>query len=204
MASYFRDIWQGVSTVLIGMKITFGHLFKPTITIQYPHEILPMNERTRARLVNTSETCAVCYKCERVCPINIFTIKGVRADKDEDLGILPDGKPKKMHLLQFDIDFSKCVYCGLCTDVCDTRSLHWEAPQEVCTFTRDEMYLKFATIPEEQKIFLLKKEAEKKAARSKEKRPAGKRPVKSGAKAGIPEPGKIDNIKEDIIKEPDK
>jgi len=166
MAGYFKDLWLGVTTVIAGMHVTFKHLFEPHITIQYPREIKDMYPRARARLINTINDCECCYKCQRICPVNIFVIKGIRADKDEDLGMLPNGKPKMMHILEFSIDFSKCVYCGLCVDVCETYSLHWEAPQEVCTFTRGEMLINFDDMPEEEKQRLLKKEEEKKAARA--------------------------------------
>jgi len=187
MASYFKDIWGGVSTVLIGMWITFRHLWVPTITIQYPREILPMNERTRARLVNHAQDCEVCFRCQRVCPVNIFTIEGIRAGKDEDLGMLPDGKPKKMHLLLFDIDLSKCVYCGLCVEEChETHSLRWETPVEECAFTREEMYRRFATITPEEKERVLKMDADRKAERAKAaeaKKAKVKVPGKEGTKS---------------------
>ena len=178
MAAYFKDLWLGITTILAGMQVTFLHLFEKAVTVQYPHETLQMYPRARAMLINTIETCECCYKCQRICPVNIFVIKGVRADKDEDLGMLPTGKPKQMHILDFDIDFTKCLYCALCTDVCETESLHWVSPQEPSTFTRGELYKSFADMPEEEKKRLLEKEAAKKAARAA----AG---AKSGGKAGI-------------------
>jgi NADH-quinone oxidoreductase subunit I len=166
MAGYFKDLYLGVTTVIAGMQVTFRHLFEKNITIQYPRVVKEMYPRARARLVNTISECECCYKCQRICPVNIFTITGIRAGKDEDLGLLSSGKPRQMHILEFDIDFAKCVYCGLCVDVCETQSLHWESPQEVCTFTRGEMRISFADMPEEEKQRLLKQEEEKKAARA--------------------------------------
>jgi NADH-quinone oxidoreductase subunit I len=164
--AYFRDIYSGISTILIGMRVTFRHLFMPTITVQYPREKLPMFPRTRARLVNHEAECGVCLSCEKICPAGCFTIKGVRAEKDEDLGILPDGKPKKMHVVQFDINMSTCLYCGLCVDACDTKSLRWEQPQEDSSFIRRELIKDFVTMPPERKKELLDREAARKAARA--------------------------------------
>lgn len=166
MSKYFKDLWTGVSSVTIGLGITFRHLFTRSITIQYPHETLEMNERTRARLVNVADDCEVCFSCDRACPVGCFTINGLRAGKDEDLGMLPTGKPKKMHLLQFDIDFTKCLYCGLCVEVCDTKSLHWTGPQEDSVFLREEMVKSFATMPAEEVERRLREDADKKAARA--------------------------------------
>jgi len=188
MADYFKDIWAGVSTIIAGMAVTFRHIFaERAITIQYPRVIKEMYPRARARLVNRIEDCECCYKCQRICPVNIFTIKGVRADKDEDLGMLPTGKPKLMHILEFDIDFSKCIYCGLCVDVCETKSLHWESPQEASVYTRRELVKSFAVMSEEEKKRLLDKEAAKKAARA--------------AKAGAKPPKKVENKEGDGEKE---
>ncbi|MBI2951871.1 NADH-quinone oxidoreductase subunit I, partial [bacterium] len=46
MREYFRNIWEGVWTVLVGMKITLRHLFVPSITLQYPLVKWEMPERS--------------------------------------------------------------------------------------------------------------------------------------------------------------
>lgn len=180
MRKYFSDIWLGVSTVSIGMWITFKHLFKKNITVQYPRQALPMYEHTRAQLYNHIDDCGYCMGCSRVCPVNIFTIKGVRAGPEEDLGILPDGKPKKIHVTQFDIDMSKCLYCGLCVEECDTKSLRWEHPQQPSTFSRGEMLLKFATFTPEEVAALEAAEAERKRIKAEELAAAKKKAAEKG------------------------
>ena len=166
MAGYFTDIWIGVTTVLKGMWVTFVHLFQPRVTVQYPREQVPMYTRTRATLVNHAEICGYCLSCKRVCPVNIFTIVGARAETGEDLGLLPDGKPKKMHILEFKIDMSKCVYCGLCVDACDTQSLRWEQPQEKPVFSRRELLHDFSDMTEEAKRRVREREEARKAAKA--------------------------------------
>lgn len=209
MAGYFKDIWLGVSTVLIGMQITFKHWFKfkKAVTILYPYEILEMNERTRAQLFNVADDCGVCMACVRACPVGIITIKGIRADKGEDLGMLSTGKPKQMHLIQFDIDFSKCVYCGLCVEVCETASLDWRAPQEPCTFTREEMHRSFATIPPDEVERLIAYDAERKAKKAEEmaaNKAAGKAPSRPDSKPvtkSKPVEGEAESGESVVIKE---
>jgi NADH-quinone oxidoreductase subunit I len=161
---YFRDIYSGVSTVLTGMWITFKHLFEPNITVQYPKQKLEMYPRTRARLVNHIEDCGFCLSCAKVCPVHIFTIKGVKMEPGEPERIMPDGKPKKMHVIQFDIDMSKCLYCGLCVEACDTRSLRWDKPQEEVAFNRNDFYHEFSDFTVEQREAMLAKEEARKAA----------------------------------------
>ncbi|MDP8228733.1 MAG: 4Fe-4S dicluster domain-containing protein [Candidatus Electryoneaceae bacterium] len=166
MSAYFRDVWVGVTTVLAGMWVTFRHLFEPNITIQYPRVKKEMFPNTRAALVNHTDMCSCCLSCARVCPVNIIKIQGVKAAPDEDLGTLPDGKPKKMHVVQYDIDLSKCIFCGLCVDACkeQTGSLRWEAPQDPSVFTRAEMMRHFSTYSLEERDRLIKRAEEQKAA----------------------------------------
>lgn len=161
---YFKDVYSGVSTVLTGMWITFKHLFEPTITIQYPREKLEMYPRTRARLVNHIEDCGYCLGCAKVCPVHIFTIKGVKMEPGDPERIMPDGKPKKMNVIQFDIDMSKCLYCGLCVQECDTKSLRWEQPVEEVVYDRKKLYLEFSDYSHEQRDAMIAKEEARKAA----------------------------------------
>jgi NADH-quinone oxidoreductase subunit I len=166
MRRYFRDLWIGIVTVLEGMWVTFRHLFQKRITVQYPKETVPMFSRSRTMLVNDAEICGYCLGCKRVCPVDIFTIVGARAEAGEDLGILPDGKPKKMHILEFKIDMSKCIYCGLCIHACDTGSLHWEQPQEPPVFDRRELHKEFSDMTEDLKQAVRDREEAKKKAKA--------------------------------------
>jgi NADH-quinone oxidoreductase subunit I len=183
MPGYFSDLWTGVTTVLEGMWVTFRHLFTPTITIQYPKENLAMYPRTRAMLVNDAKDCGFCLSCKRVCPANLFTITGIRGEAgDEGLGTLPDGKPKKMHIVEFKIEMSKCIYCGLCVDACDTGSLHWEQPQEKPVFNRRDLLIDFTDVSPEFRAQLVAREDAKKKAK------AAEAAAKAAAAAAAPKP----------------
>ena len=172
LSQYFVDVWTGIVTILEGMWVTLAHLFRPTITVQYPKEKIPLYPRTRVMLVNHIEDCGFCMSCKRVCPADIFTITGVRADPGEDLGMLPDGKPKKIHITDFKIDMSKCIYCGLCVDVCDTKSLRWEQPQEKCVFDRRELHIDFSGMTEARRHELIERDEARKKAKAAAPKPA--------------------------------
>ncbi|MFN3821094.1 MAG: 4Fe-4S binding protein [bacterium] len=166
----------GSWTILVGMWVTLRHLFLPTVTVQYPRERLVMFPRTRAKLVNHVDECGYCLACQRICPAHIFTIKGVRAGPEENLGFLPDGKPKKIHVVQFDIDMSKCLYCGLCVEACETKSLRWEQPVEEVTESRQDLYKKFSHYTPDQVVELMRREEERKRAKAEE---GAKKPSKA-------------------------
>ena len=48
--SWLRDVWEGVSTVLVGMNITWRHLFVNKVTLHYPEEKWQLPPKSRMRL----------------------------------------------------------------------------------------------------------------------------------------------------------
>ncbi|MDZ4342736.1 MAG: 4Fe-4S binding protein, partial [Candidatus Binatia bacterium] len=116
MHSYLKDIFETVVTIFEGLSITFSHLVRRPMTVQYPDRIdRPVQEtlpkRYRGHLEVDMEICTNCKACERECPITCIAI----TDSEE-----PD---KKRWMTQFDIDLAKCMYCGICSEVCPTGSI---------------------------------------------------------------------------------
>jgi len=91
------------------------------ITLQYPHEHLPVPPRGRYQLHNAIEDCIVCDRCAKVCPVDCIDIEGIPAPTS--FGTTSQGKKKRIHAAKFDIDLSQCLFCGLCTTVCPTDCL---------------------------------------------------------------------------------
>ncbi len=204
MSAYFRDVWLGVTTVMAGMLVTFKHLFEKNITIQYPRVKKEMYPISRASLINHVDECGYCLACQIACPVNIFTIKGARKNDEEDLGMLPDGKEKKTHIVHFEIDMSKCVYCGLCVEACETESLRWEQPQEECTFTRQGMtsfWSDFDT--QKERDAMLKREEERKAAAKKARaEAAAAKKAKAKAKKEAAAKAASEEVKDEVKAKP--
>ena len=86
MAEYFKNVFNGVYTVLIGMRETWKHLFRPAITITYPHARFALPPGTRMQLFMNADDCIGCYKCARICPVDCIYIDTVKAKPNEDLG----------------------------------------------------------------------------------------------------------------------
>jgi NADH-quinone oxidoreductase subunit I len=107
---YFRDIYLGVVTTLLGMQVTFRHIFMPTITVQYPKEKLTYPPRARTLLAVDIDSCNGCLQCVRACPVEIIHVETAKALEEDNLPPMPDGKPRKLHVLLFDVEMAKCVH----------------------------------------------------------------------------------------------
>jgi len=141
VARYFKNLKDAVTTIFEGMTVTCSHLVRKPYTIQYPDRVpvrvqdtLPF--RYRGILEVDLEICTGCLACERACPIDCIVID---APKDQ--------KTKEMLLTRFDIDIAKCMYCGLCSEVCPTGSIHHTTEFEGSDFSLESMIRHFVKAP---------------------------------------------------------
>jgi len=150
MSGYFKDIYDGLVTALIGMRITWSHMFKKKVTIQYPTVKRELPERVRNRLYVNMDDCIGCDLCAKACPVNCITIETAKALPDEDLGETSTGNRKRLWVMQFDIDIAKCCYCGLCVPPCPTECITMTDVFEFSEYKREDLIYQFATLSPEQ------------------------------------------------------
>lgn len=144
MAGYFRNILDSVTSVWVGMNVTFKHLFKPSITLQYPKQRWEMPDRARNQLHNDIDDCIGCDQCARACPVDCIYIDTEKVGKEVDLGVTSKGTKKRLKVLRFDIDMSLCCYCGLCTYPCPTECLVMTPKYESSVYDRTELVYRYA------------------------------------------------------------
>ena len=118
--------------LFLGMFLTLKYMFKPKVTINYPHEKGPLSPRFRGehalrRYPNGEERCIACKLCEAVCPAQAITIE---AEPRED---------GSRRTTKYDIDMSKCIYCGLCQESCPVDAIVEGPNYEFATETREEL-----------------------------------------------------------------
>ena len=118
--------------LLAGMGVTLRYMFKPSVTINYPHEKGPLSPRFRGehalrRYPNGEERCIACKLCEAVCPAEAITIE---AEPRED---------GSRRTTRYDIDMTKCIYCGLCEESCPVDAIVEGPNYEFATETREEL-----------------------------------------------------------------
>ena len=106
-----------LTEIISGMALTFSYLFKPAVTLNYPHEKAPLSPRFKGehalrRYPNGEERCIACQLCEAVCPALAITSEAApRAD---------DGSRRTT---RYEIDLFKCIYCGFCEESCPVDSI---------------------------------------------------------------------------------
>ena len=146
MGRYFKNIWDGVITVLIGMKVTWKHLFTPAVTIQYPDVKRKLPERARNRLYVNMDDCIGCDPCSMACPVDCITIETIKSTPDVDLGLTSVGTKKRLYVPRFDIDIAKCCYCGLCVPPCPTECIKMTDVYEFSEYNRENLIYRFAVM----------------------------------------------------------
>jgi NADH-quinone oxidoreductase subunit I len=172
MNGYFKDIYDGIFTVLVGMKITWGHLFTKSVTIQYPDVKRELPERVRNRLYVNMDDCIGCDQCAKACPVNCIVIETAKSLPEEDLGETSTGHRKKLWVTKFDIDIGKCCYCGLCVYPCPTVCIFMTDVFEFSEYKREDFVYRFETLTSEEgavktanaERFKMEQEIQKKAA----------------------------------------
>jgi NADH-quinone oxidoreductase subunit I len=122
--SWAADVWEGFYTVLVGMKITWRHLFVDKVTLHYPEEKWQLPPRSRMRLFMKYEDCIGCGQCARACPVDCIYIKTDKRAATAAPIFAADGTPIKLDVKVFDIDMSLCCYCNLCTYPCPTNCIY--------------------------------------------------------------------------------
>jgi NADH-quinone oxidoreductase subunit I len=115
-----------------GFALTFRQMFRPKVTVNYPHEKSPISTRFRGehalrRYPNGEERCIACKLCEAICPALAITIE---AEPRED---------GSRRTTRYDIDMVKCIYCGFCQEACPVDAIVEGPNFEFAAETREEL-----------------------------------------------------------------
>src|SRR5512138_2654306 len=121
MFSSLRSIW-----------VTFLHMFRKRVTIQYPDEKLKLPPRYKGRIVLTrdpdgEERCVACYLCAVACPVDCISLQMTETE---------DGRRYPEF---FRINFSRCIFCGYCEEACPTYAIQLTPNFEMSEYNRQNM-----------------------------------------------------------------
>jgi len=140
MAGYFRDIFYGGKSLLVGMGITFREFFKPVVTVQYPYQTLKMSARFRGHIELLADEegnpkCVACGMCQRACPSGCITLDSISVD------IEADGKVKKKKVLsKYELDFTKCSLCGQCVESCNFGAIDFSKEYNLASTRKEDFH----------------------------------------------------------------
>jgi NADH-quinone oxidoreductase subunit I len=181
--SILSDIWEGVRTTLIGLRVTVPYIWRRPVTLRYPHERPTLPERTRNRLYVNMDDCIGCDQCARACPVNCIAIETAKAVGEDSPGVTSNGKRKALWVTRFDIDIAKCCYCGLCTYPCPTECIKMTDVYEFSEQERNNLIYTYVTLTPEEIVekIQLSEEAERELAEKKKAAPAAPAAPKAAA-----------------------
>ncbi|MEU8626953.1 4Fe-4S binding protein [Streptomyces sp. NPDC048669] len=136
-----------------GLAVTLRTMTKKTVTAQYPDVQPELPPRSRGVIALFEENCTVCMLCARECPDWCIYID---SHKETVPAAAPGGRERSRNVLdRFAIDFSLCMYCGICIEVCPFDALFWSPEFEYAetdilelTHERDKLRDWMWTVPE--------------------------------------------------------
>ena len=137
--SYEPTFWDKlyIPALLRGLLITFKHLFRKKVTIQYPDEkLIPpegyrglhrLNKDTKGRI-----KCVACDMCSAACPADCIDIVPGASPLDLD---------KERYPVSFEIDLLKCIFCGFCEMACPEEAIELTEIYDFSDYTRDKLII---------------------------------------------------------------
>jgi len=115
-----------------GLATTLRALTRRSVTAQYPDVQPELPPRSRGVIALLEENCTVCMLCARECPDWCIYID---SHKETIPASTPGGRERQRNVLdRFAIDFSLCMYCGICIEACPFDALFWSPEFEYAEY----------------------------------------------------------------------
>jgi NADH-quinone oxidoreductase subunit I len=138
MIQYFKGIFTGLKSLVMGMWVTLKVFFRKKVTEQYPEnrKTLQISDRWRAELTmphdeNNEHACTACGICQMNCPNGTIQVISQMIESE-------DGKKKRI-LDKYIYDLGLCTFCNLCVITCPSQAIEFSNHFENAVFTRPKL-----------------------------------------------------------------
>jgi NADH-quinone oxidoreductase chain I len=149
---------MALTNQIAGFFVTLRQFFRPTVTVEYPDAIRDLSPRFRGAVgllphpETGREKCVGCGLCPQVCPVDCISI-GIIEDETPGVdhrdewhpfehyylkGLDPLDERSKKFRYYYEINETRCLYCGLCVEVCPVEAIIMSHHFEMATDNRAE------------------------------------------------------------------